>query len=84
VRVATRCRHVSGGWFDEEAEVWDATGRLVAQGRQLARVGRGRLRPTRAAADRIAALEGSRLSQPRRSNGVVVTGTPLRPDRATG
>jgi acyl-CoA thioesterase len=25
-----------GGWFDEEAEVWDARGRLVAQGRQLA------------------------------------------------
>jgi hypothetical protein len=38
--VATRCRHVSGGWFDEEAEVWDAAGRLVAQSRQLARVGR--------------------------------------------
>jgi acyl-coenzyme A thioesterase PaaI-like protein len=42
LRVATRCRHVSGGWFDEEAEVWDAAGRLVAQSRQLARVGRGR------------------------------------------
>jgi acyl-CoA thioesterase len=24
------------GWFDEDAEVWDAAGRLVAQGRQLA------------------------------------------------
>ena len=44
LQVATRCRHVSGGWFDEEAEVWDASGRLVAQSRQLARVGRGRLR----------------------------------------
>jgi acyl-CoA thioesterase len=42
--VAAHCRHVSGGWFDEEAEVWDASGRLVAQSRQLARVGRGRLR----------------------------------------
>jgi Thioesterase-like superfamily len=42
--VATRSRHVSGGWFDEEAEVWDSAGRLVAQSRQLARVGRGRLR----------------------------------------
>jgi Thioesterase-like superfamily len=44
LQVAARCRHVSGGWFDEEAEVWDAVGRLVAQSRQLARVGRGRLR----------------------------------------
>jgi acyl-coenzyme A thioesterase PaaI-like protein len=40
LRVATRCRHVSGGWFDEEAEVWDTAGQLVAQSRQLARVGR--------------------------------------------
>jgi hypothetical protein len=45
LRVACRSRHVSGGWFDEEAEVWDAAGRLVAQSRQLARVGRGPLRP---------------------------------------
>jgi acyl-CoA thioesterase len=44
LQVAARCRHVSGGWFDEEAEVWDASGRLVAQSRQIARVGRGRLR----------------------------------------
>lgn len=42
LRVAARGRHVSGGWFDEEAEVWDAAGRLVAQSRQLARVGRGK------------------------------------------
>ena len=42
--VAARARHVSGGWFDEEAEVWDASGRLVAQSRQMARVGRGRIR----------------------------------------
>ena len=41
LQVAARCRHVSGGWFDEEAEVWDATGALVAQSRQIARVGRG-------------------------------------------
>jgi acyl-coenzyme A thioesterase PaaI-like protein len=40
LQVAARCRHVSGGWFDEEAEVWDAAGRLVAQSRQIARVGR--------------------------------------------
>ena len=46
LQVAARSRHVSGGWFDEEAEVWDSAGRLVAQSRQLARVGRGRLRAT--------------------------------------
>jgi acyl-coenzyme A thioesterase PaaI-like protein len=40
LRVAARCRHVSGGWFDEESEVWDSAGQLVAQSRQLARVGR--------------------------------------------
>jgi acyl-coenzyme A thioesterase PaaI-like protein len=40
LRVAARCRHVSGGWFDEEAEVWDFAGNLVAQSRQIARVGR--------------------------------------------
>jgi Acyl-CoA thioesterase C-terminal domain/Acyl-CoA thioesterase N-terminal domain len=40
LRVASRCRRVSGGWFDEEAEVWDAAGHLVAQSRQLARLGR--------------------------------------------
>ncbi len=34
-------RLVTGGWFDEEVEVWDSAGRLVAQSRQLARVGRG-------------------------------------------
>jgi len=39
--VQARCRHVSGGWFDEEAEVWDSAGNLVAQSRQIARVGRG-------------------------------------------
>lgn len=42
LRVATRCRQVSAGWFDEEAEVWDSADRLVAQSRQLARVGRPR------------------------------------------
>ena len=39
LRVAARSRLVSGGWFDEEAEVWDSAW-LVAQSRQLARVGR--------------------------------------------
>ncbi|MEV8632909.1 thioesterase family protein [Streptosporangium sp. NPDC051023] len=34
-------RMIGDGWFDEEVEVWDSAGRLVAQSRQLARVGRG-------------------------------------------
>jgi acyl-coenzyme A thioesterase PaaI-like protein len=34
-------RLVTGGWFDEEVEIWDSAGRLVAQSRQLARLGRG-------------------------------------------
>jgi acyl-Coa thioesterase superfamily protein/acyl-CoA thioesterase superfamily protein len=42
LRLAARSRHVSGGWFDEESEVWDSAGCLVAQSRQIARVGRGR------------------------------------------
>ena len=41
LRVLSRARLVSDGWFDEEAEVWDSTGRLVTQSRQLARIGRG-------------------------------------------
>jgi acyl-coenzyme A thioesterase PaaI-like protein len=32
-------RLVADGWFDEDVEVWDAAGRLVAQSRQLARAG---------------------------------------------
>lgn len=31
---------LSEGWFDEEVEVWDSTGKLVAQSRQLARAPR--------------------------------------------
>jgi len=38
VRIGGRL--VNDGWFDEDAEVWDASGRLVAQARQLARLGR--------------------------------------------
>jgi Thioesterase-like superfamily len=53
--VQTCSRHVSGGWFDEEAEVWDSAGRLVAQSTQLARVGRG---PLRAAANGAAVATG--------------------------
>lgn len=34
-------RLISDGWFDEEVEVWDSAGRLVAQSRQIARLGRG-------------------------------------------
>ena len=36
--MISRAQAVSDGWFDEEAEVWDSTGRLVAQARQLGRV----------------------------------------------
>jgi hypothetical protein len=61
--VAARCRHVSGGWFDEEAEVWDAAGRLVAQSRQLARVGRGRLRALASESAVAAASEGLAVSE---------------------
>lgn len=35
-----RCRLLAGGWFDEESTVWDSSGRLVAQSRQLALVSR--------------------------------------------
>lgn len=35
-------RLVSDGWFDEEVEVRDSAGRLVAQSRQIARAGRRR------------------------------------------
>ena len=33
-------RNVAGGMFEEDCEVWDAAGRLVAQSRQLARLPR--------------------------------------------
>jgi len=35
--LGARGRLVRAGWFDEEVEAWDSAGRLVAQGRQLAR-----------------------------------------------
>lgn len=34
-------RLISDGWFDEEVEVWDSASKLVAQSRQIARLGRG-------------------------------------------
>jgi acyl-CoA thioesterase len=40
VRHATR--NISGGQFEEDCEVWDSTGRLVAQSRQLALLPRAR------------------------------------------
>lgn len=39
VRHATR--NLAGGMFEEDCEVWDSAGRLVAQSRQLARAPRG-------------------------------------------
>jgi acyl-CoA thioesterase len=39
VRHATR--NMAGGMFEEDCEVWDSAGRLVAQSRQLARQPRG-------------------------------------------
>ncbi|WP_240641314.1 thioesterase family protein [Nocardioides ferulae] len=39
VRHATR--NLAGGMFEEDCEVWDSAGRLVAQSRQLARQPRG-------------------------------------------
>jgi Thioesterase-like superfamily len=42
MRVAVHTQLLAGGWFDENALVWDADGRLVGQARQLAMVGRQR------------------------------------------
>jgi acyl-coenzyme A thioesterase PaaI-like protein len=36
--VRQRARHIAGGRVDEECDVWDSTGRLVATGHQLAGV----------------------------------------------
>jgi hypothetical protein len=38
--VEARASEVAGGWLDEDYRIWDSTGRLVAQSRQLARVPR--------------------------------------------
>lgn len=37
LRVRHATRNVAGGMFEEDCEVWDSAGRLVAQARQLAR-----------------------------------------------
>ncbi len=38
--VEARASEVAGGWVDEDYRIWDSTGRLVAQSRQLARAPR--------------------------------------------
>ncbi|RBY75262.1 thioesterase family protein [Geodermatophilus sp. TF02-6] len=38
--VEARANELAGGWLDEDYRIWDATGRLVAQSRQLARLPR--------------------------------------------
>lgn len=48
LRVAVHTQLLAGGWFDEQAVVWDGEGRLVAQGRQLAMAGRQQPRPEEA------------------------------------
>jgi acyl-CoA thioesterase len=40
LRVRHATRNIAGGLLEEDAEVWDAAGRLVAQSRQLARLPR--------------------------------------------
>ncbi|MFF9126055.1 thioesterase family protein [Streptomyces sp. NPDC014889] len=41
LRVSITTRNLAGGFLEEDAEVWDADDHLVAQSRQLARVGLG-------------------------------------------
>jgi hypothetical protein len=38
--VESRAGEIAGGWLDEDSRIWDSTGRLVAQSRQLARLPR--------------------------------------------
>ena len=40
LRIRHATRNFAGGLFEEDAEVWDSAGRLVAQSRQLARAPR--------------------------------------------
>ena len=37
IAVKVETRNIAGGMFEEDCELWDSTGRLVAQSRQLAR-----------------------------------------------
>lgn len=37
IRVKLYTRNIAGGMFEEDCELWDSSGRLVAQSRQLAR-----------------------------------------------
>jgi hypothetical protein len=41
LKIVHATRNYAGGLLEEDAEVWDSTGRLVAQSRQLARAPRG-------------------------------------------
>ncbi len=36
VKTRVHTRHITGGWLEEDVEMWDPSGRLVAQSRQLA------------------------------------------------
>lgn len=40
LRISHATRNVAGGYFEEDCEIWDESGRLVAQSRQLARTPR--------------------------------------------
>lgn len=50
LKVTHATRNYAGGFFEEDAEVWDSTGRLVAQSRQLARAPRPTINRTVSAA----------------------------------
>jgi acyl-CoA thioesterase len=41
IRCAFRSRFIHDGLVDEEGEMWDSTGKLVAQSRQLSLTPRG-------------------------------------------
>lgn len=41
VKAHVHTRHVTNGWLEEDVELWDTAGRLVAQSRQLALLAKG-------------------------------------------